>query len=113
MNHNPYQYRATVVRIIDADTIVLDIDLGIHTTRRETVRLNRVDAWELRGVEKSFGQKAKDFVSEFCPVDTVVDIETHLDKSGKYGRLLVDIYRHGICLNDKLVAEEHARYVSY
>tara|TARA_R110000851_G_scaffold302278_1_gene459056 strand:+ start:229 stop:570 length:342 start_codon:yes stop_codon:yes gene_type:complete len=113
MNKNYYWYKATVVRIIDADTIVLDIDLGMHLTREETVRLYRINAFELRGHEKYFGLKAKTFVEDFCPVNSAVDVHTYKDKAGKYGRLLADIYVEDECLNDRLVEEEHARYVSY
>lgn len=109
-----YWYKATVVRIIDADTLELDIDLGMQITRRETIRLNRVNAWEIRGVEREFGLEAKAFVAEQIPVGTTVQINTFLDRSGKYGRLLVDLYlEDGTCLNDVLVMHEHAKYVSY
>tara|TARA_B100000424_G_scaffold266744_2_gene258400 strand:- start:251 stop:598 length:348 start_codon:yes stop_codon:yes gene_type:complete len=115
MTHNtPYWYNAKIVRIIDADTLELDIDLGLHVTRREVVRLNRVDAWEIRGVEKKLGDKAKQFVREKMPIGSTVAINTFMDKTGKYGRLLVDIYLPGgECLNDVLVKNEHARYVNF
>jgi micrococcal nuclease len=114
MTHQKYWYNARVVRVVDADTIEFDIDLGMHVTRREIVRLNRVDAWELRGIEKKLGNKAKKFVQDKMPIGSTVEINTYLDKTGKYGRLLADIYLPcGLCLNDALVENEHARYVNF
>lgn len=114
MTHEKYWYDAKVIRIIDADTIELDIDLGMHVRRREIVRLNRVDAWELRGVEKKLGNKAKQFVQERLPIGSIVEVNTFFDRTGKYGRLLVDIYlSDGECLNDVLVTNELARYVEF
>jgi micrococcal nuclease len=41
-----YDYNATLVRIIDGDTVVLDFDLGLSTHRHASVRLAGIDAIE-------------------------------------------------------------------
>ena len=42
---NPsYLYKAEVRDVIDADTVLLDIDLGFEVIRRQSIRLARIDA---------------------------------------------------------------------
>jgi micrococcal nuclease len=41
-----YDYNATLVRVIDGDTVVLDFDLGLSTHRHASVRLAGIDAIE-------------------------------------------------------------------
>ena len=121
-----YKYRAKVMRIYDADTIFLDIDLGcgVHITgnngKGEGVRLARIDAWEVRGGERDKGLVARDFVRDEFPTGADVVIETTLDKTGKYGRLIAEVWYYKddvptawVNLSDVLVALGHAKYVEY
>ena len=88
----PYCYNATVVRVVDGDTIRLDIDLGFDIVlRNQSVRLFKVDTPESRTrdlKEKSAGLLAKDVVNNFAPVGSKVIVKTALDSKGKFGRLL-------------------------
>lgn len=43
-----YTYRAELIRVIDADTLVLRIDAGFYISVEETIRVMGVDAPELR-----------------------------------------------------------------
>ena len=62
MKENLYHYRATVVSVYDGDTCTVDIDLGLNTwVRGEKLRLYRINAPELRGVERPEGLKSRDF----------------------------------------------------
>lgn len=98
-----YRYRAKIERVIDGDTIVCSIDLGIKTWRHgETLRLLDVNTPEIRGDERERGLEYKDFLSGILPEGTDVIVETHKDKAGKYGRLLARVYVNGECVNDKL-----------
>lgn len=54
-----YQYRATLVRIIDGDTAVLDVDLGLEVHARPRVRLAGYNAPEVTGPSKAAGQAAR------------------------------------------------------
>lgn len=88
-----FTYRARVVKVIDGDTVDLDIDLGMHVWKHEErIRLLDVHAAELRGAEKEAGLAAKDFLTRLLPVGELVVITTIKDKSDKYGRLLGDIW---------------------
>ena len=59
-------YSATVVEVIDGDTIQLDVDIWPGLTQRISLRLNRIDTPEKRGsptCEKELAKKATEFTS--------------------------------------------------
>lgn len=84
-----YIYNATVVRIVDADTIDVAIDLGLSIFAKQRLRLARVDAWETRGTEREWGLAAKARVEELIPPGTIVVVQT--SKTGKYGRYIAEV----------------------
>ena len=108
-----YKYVAKVNRIIDGDSIVLDIDLGFNTwLNNQSIRLHGIDTPETRTrdlVEKQQGFLAKDRVlGLISPGDTVI-IKTVLDKHEKFGRILGQIeLKNGINLNQLLIEERLA-----
>ena len=67
------QYRATVVRNIDADTIALSVDMGFDCTIRLTVRLFGINAPEIRTPE---GKVAAEYVAQRLPPGTACILET-------------------------------------
>jgi micrococcal nuclease len=76
---------AVVVRVIDGDTVVLNLDLGWHTWRHnESVRIAHIDAPERR--DKARWEAAKAFVERLLPVGTEVLLIS--EKLEKYGRTL-------------------------
>ena len=88
----PFCYNATVVRVVDGDTIRLDIDLGFDIVlKNQSVRLFKVDTPESRTrdlKEKKAGLLAKEVVNNFAPVGSKVIVKTAFDSKGKFGRLL-------------------------
>ena len=108
-----YTYRAKVNRIIDGDSIVLDLDLGFDTwINNQSVRLVGVDAPESRTrdlVEKQFGNLAKERVNELLEIGSYVIVKTYKDKEGKFGRILGEIVTNEeININDLLIEERLA-----
>lgn len=85
-----YQYSATVINIVDGDTVDLNIDLGFHIWVTKRVRLSGIDAPERFTAD---GKTTTEFVKQFIPVGSKVFIKTSLDGSDKYGRVLGEIYR--------------------
>lgn len=87
-----YEYRAIIDRVVDGDTIDVDIDLGFDVwLKKQRVRLYRVDTPEKRTrnpIEKRAGIYASKVVEEFCPVGSSITLQTHYDSTGKYGRIL-------------------------
>lgn len=92
-----YIYNAIVRRVIDGDTISLDIDLGFNQWMHDQhVRLAGIDTPETRTKdkeEKKRGIAAKKFVEKHLPVGTPVMLDSRKfkDQAGKYGRILGDI----------------------
>jgi len=121
----PYEYHATVTKVVDGDTVVVDVDLGFDIIfSNQKVRLLGVDTPESRTsdkVEKVFGLVSKDFCKRFVAAcGNKVIIRTHISKgtddSGreKFGRLLGEIINPGTkeVLNDQLIAKNYAvRYL--
>jgi|TARA_R100001510_G_scaffold53276_1_gene54728 endonuclease YncB( thermonuclease family) len=91
-----YLYEATVIRCIDGDSVVFDIDCGFGISlKNQSVRLYGIDTSETRGGTedlKILGHLAKDFVVGLLPVGSKVLLKTYLDKRGKFGRIMADIH---------------------
>ena len=87
-----HEYNCTIRKVVDGDTIDVDIDLGFNTwINNERVRLFGIDTPESRTrdlEEKKFGLYAKSVVDKFLPVGSKQVLVTHLDKVGKFGRTL-------------------------
>jgi len=108
-----YNYRAVVRRVVDGDTVDVDIDLGFDVwLKDQRIRLYRIDTPEKRTrdpLEKRAGLLASRAVSEMLPVDSSIEIYTHKDATGKYGRILGELYTEdGVCVNDWLVDHRYA-----
>jgi micrococcal nuclease len=81
-----YEYRATVVSVVDGDTVKLDIDLGFNVTLHGTsVRLMGINAPETTTAE---GRVAKTYLTELIPPGTSLVLKSYKDKTEKYGRIL-------------------------
>ena len=96
---------ATVIRVIDADSFVADLDLGwdLRLSPR-TVRVARIDAPEL---DTAAGKVARDRARQLLPVGAEVVLLSHsLDK---YGRALAEVtLPDGRDYADVMLAEGHA-----
>ena len=105
----PYLYYAKLFKVIDGDTLLLDVDVGFFMNIKIKVRLAGVNAPPLSTPE---GIKAKEFVENELTNCQLI-IETR--KKEKYGRYLAYIYYHkeftkfediirgGKLLNDELI----------
>ena len=87
-----YEYRCKILRVVDGDTVDVDIDLGFGVwMHKERVRIYGLDTPESRTrdkVEKVFGNYAKQIVKDWLPTGSIQKLVTEKDKSGKYGRIL-------------------------
>ena len=87
-----HEYRCTIKRVVDGDTVNIDIDLGFGIwVHNERVRLYGIDTPESRTrdlEEKKAGIYAKQCVETFLPVGSTQTLKTYKDKVGKYGRIL-------------------------
>jgi micrococcal nuclease len=118
MKNYLYHYKAKVTEVYDGDTCTVEIDLGLHTfIKGEKVRLNRINAPEVRGSEKDRGILSRDFLREKILGKDII-LATLKDKNEKYGRYLGEIFiddGHGemMNINDLLVEKGFAVYQQY
>lgn len=98
-----YDYKCKIVKVIDGDTVDVDIDLGFGIWMKdERVRIMGIDTPESRTrdlVEKKFGLAAKERLKSLLGKTSV--LRTQVSKSGedmkgKFGRILgdFDVYCH-------------------
>jgi len=70
-----FEYRVKVKRVVDGDTVDVDIDLGFGVwLRGERVRLYGIDTPESRTrdkIEKIYGLAAKEFLKSFVMIKQV------------------------------------------
>ena len=87
-----YEYRCKIDRVVDGDTVDVDIDLGFGIwLRKERVRLYGIDTPECRTrdlEEKKYGLAAKSFVQDLLPVGSMQTLRTRKDDKEKFGRIL-------------------------
>ena len=105
-----YEYSATLVKIVDGDTVDVLIDLGFNTTKKERVRLLGIDTPESATkdlAEKKLGLEAKEYITQWFVKNTPFRLQT--TKDDKYGRILgVFTGLDGKTLNTRLVDEGYA-----
>ena len=111
-----YEYKATVKRVIDGDSLVLDIDLGFYMFMNETkIRLYGLDTPEMNSDDPLLRLQAvlaTRYLYDNLPVGSKVTIKTILDKREKYGRLLATIITdNGFNVNEGLLQNKLA--ISY
>jgi micrococcal nuclease len=119
MKEKCYYYRAQIVSVYDGDTCRADIDLGFGVWKKqETLRLNRINAPEIRGESKELGRLSRDYLRELILNKNVL-LQTIRDNKGKYGRYLAEIWLYEAPadrwrnINDLLVESGHAVYQEY
>jgi micrococcal nuclease len=109
-----YEYECKIVRVIDGDSIVLDISLGFGLwIHGESIRLFGVDCPECRSrdlEEKAAGLAAKRFVERFLQVGETYTLNTQ--GKGKFGRYLGTISNETETVNKALI-NEHLAVVYY
>ena len=112
-----YEYRAKVLRVVDGDTVDVDIDLGFGIwMKKERVRMMGIDTPESRTrdkVEKAFGLASKARLKELLPIGSLTVLKTEIDRSGedkkgKFGRILGDFIIEDRRATDILIEEGHA-----
>ena len=108
-------YQAEIVRVIDGDTVAMNIDLGFRIVLHdEPLRLWGVDTPEVRGEEAESGLAVRDMVQEWLPVGSEPIIRTlrardGSDRTGSFHRYLVVICPEGWSesVNARLLREGH------
>ena len=110
-----YEYRIRkVLKVVDGDTIDVDIDLGFNITYYQRVRLAGIDTPESRTTdkkEKELGLEVKEKLKKAIDAASKVIIKTEKpDSSEKYGRILgwVFLDDNKVSINQTLIDEGYA-----
>ena len=109
-----YEYKCKVVKVVDGDTVDVDIDLGFGVwLRDERVRIMGIDTPESRTrdkVEKVFGLAAKKRLKELLKNGAVLKTQVNKDgedMKGKFGRILGDFMVGDEMVTDIMIQEGH------
>lgn len=105
----PFVYNAILDRVVDGDTIDVNLDLGFDVIlQKQRVRLAGIDTPESRTrnlEEKALGLKAKNRLIELC----VGSFKIQSLGKGKYGRILgIPYTEDGKDICQMLIKEGHA-----
>jgi micrococcal nuclease len=110
-----YEYRVKKVnKIVDGDTIDVDIDLGFDISFSSRVRLAGIDTPESRTTdlkEKALGVEVKEKIKKEIAAAKDIVIKTEKpDSSEKYGRILGWLFLDGntVSLNQQLIDQGYA-----
>ena len=114
-----YEYKVKVLKVVDGDTVDVDIDLGFKVwLRNERVRLHGIDTPESRTrdlEEKKYGLAAKNFLKTALKNGSIV-MKVH--DRGKFGRILGElfikdneghpVFENEISINEHMIINKHA-----
>ena len=106
-----YKYRVEVTRVVDGDTVDVDIDLGFGMTyKKQRVRMMGIDTPESRTrdlEEKFYGLESKKYLVDLLDGATVT-LVSH-DK-GKFGRILGELFlgESNLSVNQIMIENYHA-----
>jgi len=110
-----FEYRVKqVTKIVDGDTIDVDIDLGFSISYSQRLRLAGIDTPESRTtdkLEKILGLESKEYLkSKFKDAKDIVVKTEKPDSSEKYGRILGWVYvdNNTKSLNEQMIEDGYA-----
>ena len=105
-----YEYPVKVLRVVDGDTVDVDIDLGFGVwMRKQRIRMLGIDTPESRTrdkEEKVYGIAAKAFLKEALKQGPVT-LRTVKDGKGKFGRILGEFIVNNININEFMIVNYH------
>lgn len=99
----PYLYNAKVLKVVDGDTVDVQVDLGFDVSKKIRLRFAGINAPE---TSTDAGKVAKDFLTTTLPVGS--DIIIMSKEYDKYGRSVAVVYYNNISLNELMVSSGHA-----
>ena len=111
-----HEYKCVITKVVDGDTVDIDIDLGFGVwLRKQRVRMYGIDTPESRTKdleEKKYGLAAKDFLIDMLNDEAGITLKTHKDAKGKFGRILGEFWRTTSfadkSINDYMIEKHHA-----
>ena len=109
-----YEYKATVLKVVDGDTVDLRVSLGFHSYLDVRTRLARINTAEMKSsddVERELAVKAKNRVIELTANPDCIIKSFKPYKTDKYGRWVVELLNsEGKNINKILLDEGLAKF---
>jgi len=99
-----FEYNATVIKVVDGDTVDVLLDLGFDVKTQQRLRLARIDAPSIKTTE---GKNTKAFVQALFDKNPNVLVKTK--KTDKYGRYLAEVETIDGNLSDLLLTAKDAQ----
>lgn len=90
-----YEYYAKLIRVVDGDTVKLEVDLGFNCLIRETFRLADLDTYEMNDKDPTLRDLAKKEKAQLDYLLRYKLIRVRTDKTGKYGRWIARLFTQG------------------
>ena len=108
-----YEYRVKkILKVVDGDTIDVDIDLGFNISYTQRVRLAGIDAPESRTrdlYEKKLGLESKEWLKNVLNHAKTIVIKTEKpDSTEKFGRILGWLFVDDVNLNNVMIDQGYA-----
>jgi micrococcal nuclease len=108
-----YEYRIkNVTKVVDGDTIDVDIDLGFNISYTQRVRLAGIDTPESRTrdlYEKKLGMESKEWLKNALSHANTIIIKTEKpDSTEKFGRILGWLFVDDVNLNKAMIDQGYA-----
>lgn len=112
MRYLLHHYSATLIKVVDGDSVRLSVDCGFHQRREDLYRLNGINSPETRGDQKTDGLEATAYLQQLLDGCELI-VQTH--KPEKFGRWLVTIFalRNGAWVNVNQAMIDGGHAVSY
>ncbi len=112
-----WHYRGTVKRVIDGDTLIVNLDLGLRVFTEVSLRIAGIDTPEInKGTldERAAGKEARRYLAAVLLPNTTVFVRTHKDKQ-TFNRYVADILIPGyngemIDVATEMVTSGHAQW---
>ncbi len=110
MPEHRWIWQGRLLRVVDGDTLDVELDAGFHATRTERLRLYGINTPEIVGASRVDGLASKAWVRQWMDENSAADpgvwrltIETF--KTDVFGRYLAVVWStwSGECLNDALL----------
>ncbi|MCP5467660.1 MAG: thermonuclease family protein [Deltaproteobacteria bacterium] len=98
-----YIYFATLLRVLDGDTVLVQIELGFHTTVSVVLRLRGINTPELGEDPSGRAEQAKSRLEEIFAQNSNMVVITY--KTDVYGRYLADLYFHPTLTEKEAILE--------
>ena len=101
-----YNYNAVVIKVVDGDTVDLNVDCGFNIWHKIRTRLIGINAPE-RG--QTGWHEANEHLRLLLPIDTPCVVQTYKTAGDKYGRWLATIFNSdGINVNEDMLNSMNA-----